>query len=106
MTENKKDDICKKETGQLASALPTKSTLDAIEHEKDLEQQREKRNMNYSEPTVAKPTDVYTPSRDDTDADGMKEEQDLTDEYPMVEGKKCPEKGTNNSGIEPSPLNQ
>jgi len=106
MSEKTKDDICKKETGQLASALPTKSTLDAIEHEKDLDQQREKRNMNYSEPTVAKPTDVYTPSRDDTDADGMKEEQDLTDEYPMVEGKKCPEKGTNNSGIEPSPLNQ
>jgi len=109
MTENKKDDICKKETGQLASVKPTlgiPECLDAEAHKQDLIEQREKRNMNYSEPTVAKPTDVYTPSRDDTDADGMKEEQDLTDEYPMVEGKKCPEKGTNNSGIEPSPLNQ
>ncbi|MGA3110584.1 MAG: hypothetical protein ABSE15_00945 [Candidatus Bathyarchaeia archaeon] len=100
------DDICKKKTGQLASALPTKSTFDAEVHKQDLIEQREKRNMNYSEPTVAKPSEVYVPSKNDSDADGMKEEQDLSEEYAIKEGKKRPEKGTNNSGIEPSPLNQ
>jgi len=88
MSEKTKDDICKKETGQLASVKPTlgiPECLDAEAHKQDLIEQREKRNMNYSEPTVATPDEVYTPSRDDTYADRMKEEQDLSEEYAITE---------------------
>ena len=36
------DDICKKKTGVAFAAVPTKSTLDAVEHEQDLMNQRRK----------------------------------------------------------------
>jgi hypothetical protein len=77
------DDICKKEMGRLASPEEPKTTLDAEIHKQQLTDAREARNVDYSEPTVAKPSEVYTPSRNDTDADGMKEAQDVDAEYSM-----------------------
>lgn len=98
---DKKDDICKKETGQLASANPTHATLDAVEHEQDLEAQRLKRKDSAVE--IANPANDARKSASDN---GDKTEQDISSEYPMVEGKRRIPKGSNNSGIEPSPLNQ
>ena len=78
--ENKKDEITKKLTGQLASALPTKSTLDAIEHEQDLENQRQKRAD--SSIIIDNPANTARKSASD---DGDKTEQNLSDDYVMEE---------------------
>jgi predicted phage gp36 major capsid-like protein len=103
MTENKKDDICKSDVGTAFSALPTKSTLDAVEHATDLMNQRKKR----AESAVEIPNEANTERKAGTD-DGDKEEYSVDDEYPIQEAEDQldDESGESNSGTEPSPLNQ
>jgi hypothetical protein len=84
-SEKAKENICKKDTGRLAVPEPTEPTLDALKHGQEVIDNREARNMDYSEPTVA--TDAYVPSKDDIEADGNKEEVDLSGEYAIAEGK-------------------
>jgi hypothetical protein len=92
----------KEEKRQATIGKPTLTfpdMLDAEKHKQDLIDQREKRNMAYNEPTVAKSTEVYVPSKDSTNGDGMKKTgkealpSDIKgDEYPFTEAKKQLEK--------------
>lgn len=77
------EDITKKMTGAAVKANPTHSTLDAVDHEQDLEQQRQIRkdsanpvfnNANFARKTC-------------TD-NGNKQSQDVSDEYPFEEAEK------------------
>ena len=80
-------------------ANPTKSTLDAVKHEKDLEEQRAKR-ANSS---------IIIPNQQSVD--GQKKEYSVSDvsedgeDYSIKEGQRRTKVGTNNSGTEASPLN-
>lgn len=101
MSEKAKELICKKETGHLATPEPSKFTIDAEQHKQDIIDAREKRNMNYSEPTVAKPSEVYTPSKGDINADGQKKTLDVSGEYDIKEGLPKPKQKL---GKNPSPV--
>jgi hypothetical protein len=70
-------------------------TFDANEQLKRIQAQKAKR-LEYHEPTVAKETEVYVPSKDDIDANGHKETdpsetipEDISgDDYPFTESHK------------------
>ena len=61
-------------------ANPTKSTLDAVEHEQDLEAQRQKRKDSAIE--IANPANDARKFGTDN---GFKAEQDVSEEYPIAE---------------------
>lgn len=83
-------------------ANPTKSTLDSIEHEADLEDQRKKR----AESAVDVPNPANEARKAGTD-DGDKQPDDYSDEYPMKEGKaRTPRADKSESNPNPSALNQ
>ena len=87
-SEKAKEEICKKDTGRLAKPADTDVTLDALAHGQQVIDNREARNMDYSETTIN--TNSYVPSKDDIEGnfgDGNKEEKDVSDEYAVKEGK-------------------
>ena len=65
-------------------ANPTHITLDALEHEADLEQQRQKRKDS----AIPIEAPAYVPKKTDLAADGEKKSQSVDDEYSMKEGRK------------------
>ena len=65
-------------------ANPTHPTLDALEHEADLEQQR----LRRKESAIPVESPAYTPKKTDLVADGNKQPQSVDNEYPIKEGKK------------------
>ena len=77
-------------------ANSTHSTLDAVDHEQDLETQRQKRKDSTVE--VVNPT--YAKRKAGID-DGNKTEQDLSEEYPMeeMEDMKTQESGEPAEGV-------
>lgn len=89
-------------------ANPTKATLDAVEHEQDLETQRQKRKDSAVE-IVNNANAKRLAGKDD----GNKSTSDIPsdikgDDYMFREAKAQigKKKGTNNSGEMPSPLNE
>ena len=77
------EDITKKVTGEAVKANPTHSTLDAIDHETDLEFERQKRKD--SEIQVF---NVANAKRKMGTDDGNKQSQDVSNEYPFEEAEK------------------
>lgn len=67
-------------------ANPTKSTLDAIEHEADLEAQRQKRKDSAVE--IANPANDARKAGIDN---GSKAEQDVSEEYSIAEADEMAE---------------
>ncbi len=66
-------------------------------------------NRRKKKEAMLETEETENPANDERKAgsdDGDKQSDDYSDEYPMKEGKKRPEKGTNDSGTEASPLNQ
>lgn len=72
------------ENNSQVKANPTKATLDAAEHEADLESQRQKRKDS----TIENTTGNVTAERKSATDDGNCEEQSVDDEYSVQEGKK------------------
>ena len=99
MSEN---DICKKDTGRLAKPEDSEPTLDALKHAQEIIDNREARNVDYSEPTVN--TDSYTPSKSDVDATGnLESDLDIEDNYPQDEAFEMIERSKLKISNKPSP---
>ena len=87
----------KEEKPQATIGKPTLTfpdMLDAEKHKQNLIDQREKRNMAYNEPTVSKPSEVYVPSKEGKEGNGMKKTgsdalpSDIAnDDYPFKEAE-------------------
>ena len=98
MSERAKENICKKDTGRLAVPEPSLPTFDAFKHRDEIIANREARNMAYSSPIVSTPEEVYTPSKSDSNATGMKAEQSVDDEYAIAEPKEWVKKKAGKAG--------
>jgi hypothetical protein len=79
-TKKQGDDKMSNEEKSQVKANPTHATLDAIDHEADLETQRQKRKD--SSIIIDNPA---TEARKSGTDDGDKSEQDLSEEYPVEE---------------------
>lgn len=83
-------------------ANPTHATLDALDHERDLETQRQKRKD--SSIIIDNPANE---ARKNASDDGDKQSQDVSDDYMFdeAEDQVNAASGEDNSGQEKSPLN-
>jgi hypothetical protein len=100
MSEKAKEEICKKETGQLASPKLPKTTSDAEIHKQELIDAREARNVDYVE--IDNPANTARKGNSDT---GNFAKQDVSGEYAVKEANAMVGKKVKQSdNVAPTPV--